>query len=208
VCPRCQTTATLGHSLRTPLRAANQPAGQRVGGHAVTVGLDAVDEGVLVTLDPLLEPPAPAREVIDHLGSVNPHVLQVDDNDVRTVARGKLAPVVQADHPRRVTRLPLEDELHWQLAVRTVAHPVLEERAREAAVADRADMRAAIAQTGQRIRVGQHRANRIQVALEVVRERLLEQAATVVTDDVVGQLLGRTTLAIARLRIESAWTGS
>ena len=61
-----------------------------------------------------------------------------------------------------------------------VAAPEREQRGREARVADRADVRAAVAEADDRVRVGEHLADRVEVAVGVVEERQVEERPPVV----------------------------
>ena len=72
-------------------------------------------------------------------------------------------------------RLPLHDERQVEPAVVAVARPQREQRRREARVADRADVRAAVAEPDDRVRVREHLADRVEVAVGVVEERQVEQ---------------------------------
>ena len=82
-------------------------------------------------------------------------------------------------------------------AAAAVPPPVREQRRREAAVADRADVGAAVAEAGHRVRVGEHLADRVEVAVDVVEDRDVEQRPPLVLEEqVVGHLDRRPPLAL------------
>ena len=120
------------------------------------VRLAAGDDRVLPPVGPLQEPPAACGEVVRDLGLVQPEVVEVDDVEIGAVPGGDDAPVEQPDGSRRVVAMALHEEREVDPVAVAVAAPVLEQRRREAAVADRPDVSAAVAQAWDGVRVGQH----------------------------------------------------
>ena len=67
-------------------------------------------------------------------------------------------------------------------AALTIAAPVREQRRREARVADRADVRTAVGETDHGVRMREHLARRVEVAVVVVQDREVEERAAVVDE--------------------------
>jgi hypothetical protein len=165
---------------RCGLGAADQAAGQCVGGDAVVVGLLAGDDRVAPAGRSLEQAPSVGREVVDDLGFVEAQVVEVDHVEVGPIARCDDTTIEQADRAGGVATVALHEERQRDPVVVAVASPVGEQRRREAAVADRADVRAAVGQSGHRVRVGQHLVAAVEVAVDVVEERQVEQPVSVV----------------------------
>ena len=133
-----------------------------------------------VAVGGLHEPLAAGREVVAHLGAVRGQPFEVDDVHVGAVAGREHAAVEQADRARGRAGVALHEERQRQPTVIAVAAPEREQRRREARVADRADVRAAVGEPDDGVRMGQHLADRVEVAVAVVEERDVEQRAAVV----------------------------
>ncbi|OWK28910.1 hypothetical protein SPDO_27460 [Sphingomonas dokdonensis] len=88
-------------------------------------------------------------EVVDHVGLAEFELVEIDDVDVGEVTGGEQAAVREPDGERGVAGLLLHrvGEIE-QGATGAVAAPVGEHEGRQADVADRADMCAAIRQAG------------------------------------------------------------
>ena len=101
------------------------------------------------------------------------------------------AAVEQPDRGGGVAALLADQVLEVEASGVPVAPPVGEQERREAGVADRAHVGAAVGEARDGVRVGEHLPNRLQVALGVVQERQVEQGvATALDHPVVGPGLG------------------
>ena len=169
--------------IQSPFRPA--PAGRRAragregaGGLAVGVGLLAGHERVAVAVDVLQQALAAGGEVELEARRVQAQGLEVDDVDVGPVAGREHAAVVAG---RRCGPCPgtgrctTNGEVEL-LAPGAVAAPVGEQGGGEAGVADRADVGAAVGEAGHRVRVGQHLAGGVEVAVGVVEDRACRAA--------------------------------
>ena len=90
------------------------------------------------------------------------------------------AAVEQADRLGRRPGLLVHEQLDRQAAVRAVAAPPLQQRRREADVADRADVGAAVGQPDDRRRVGELLADGVERAVDVVQRRQVQHRPAVV----------------------------
>ena len=121
----------------------------------------------------------------------------VDDVDVGLVAGRDHAAVVEADRQRGLARLRRHHERDREFfAAAAVAGPVRQQIGRKAGVADDAAMRAAVGQARHRIRIAQHFARGVEIAVGVIQERHIEHAAALVRQHrLVGQFFRLPALA-------------
>ena len=119
----------------------------------------------------------------------------VDDVEVGAIARGNDAAIVEANGASRVAGLLADHIGKVELgAARAVARPVGQQRCREAAVADHANVGPTVRQSGDGVGIGDHLVDGVQRAFGVVEERHIEHAASVVAEHLVeGDLFGRNT---------------
>ncbi len=144
-----------------------------------------------------------------HPRGVEREAIHVDDVDVRLLAHGELAAVGKADVARRLPRLHADEVLEGDAVVVAVASPMGHQEGRKARVADRADVGAPVAEPGHREGMGEHRVEVVEVVLDVVEEREVEERLSVLFQQrVVDGLesaptglhrLGRETLSRRRL---------
>ena len=159
------------------LGAPDETAGQRLGGLAVVVGLLAGDDRVPPAVGPLQQAPAAGRQVVDDLGLAESEAVEVDDVEIGAVPRGEHATVATVRRSRAVSR-------QWRCTrngsgIRSWSRSrpqCVQQRGREAAVADRADVGAAVAEARHGVRVDEHLVAAVESAVDVVEERQVEQA--------------------------------
>ena len=135
---------------RVGLSTPDQAPGQLVGGLAVVVRLPAGHDGVAPAGGALQQAAAAGRQVVHDRRLVEAEPIEVDDVEVGAIAGGDDAPVVQTDGAGGVATVTLHEERQRDQVVVTVATPVGEQRGREAAVADRADVCATVAEARER----------------------------------------------------------
>ena len=146
------------------------------------------DDGRLVPVGPLHQPPPARGQVVGHLRRAQRQPLQVDHVDVALEPRGEQAAVVQAEELRGQPGLPAHDVLERQRrSARAALHPVRQHEGGHTAVADGAAVGAGVRQPEQRARVLVERAQQVEVAVGVVEEREVEHPAG--RQVVVGELL-------------------
>ena len=136
------------------LRAAHERARPGAGVDPVTSDHRARHDRGVVTVGGLHQPLAAGRQVVAHLGQVQPQPFEVDDVQIRLLAGRD-----DARGPRGRTYSPSRsssshDELERQPPARPVAYPMREHEARHAGVRRRRAMRTAVgaADDGQRMR--------------------------------------------------------
>src|SRR5262245_23629043 len=178
--------ARLEHSSR----AADEAAREIPGRLAVHEGDLARDHGRAVAGRALHEALPAGGQVEDDLGVTHAEGVPLDQVEIRPQARGYAAAVAETHERSRVRGLaphqPLEREL---LAARAVLPPVRDQEGWEAPVADESHVRSRVAETGHRVRVEQHLANRVEVPVAVVQDGPVEElSALVLEQQLVGKL--------------------
>src|SRR6266540_7365056 len=133
--------------LGTTSGAAHEPA--RAGARLASVahhGL-AADDRRGVAVGGLQEPSCTAREVVDHLGTMQDEAVEVDHVDVGLLTRLERAAVTEPVQRRGVYRHLADHHFQWDTrATPSVAHPVREHVRLDARVTDGTDVRAAVAE--------------------------------------------------------------
>ncbi len=164
---------------RRRLGAPDEPAGQRLGGLSVVVGLLAGDDRVPPPVGPLQQATAPGRQVVDDLGLAESEAVEVDHVQIGAVPRGEHATVQQSDGAGGVAAVALHEERQRDPVVVAITAPVLQQRRGEAPVADRADVGAAVAEARHGVRVDEHLVAAVEIAVDVVEERQVDEALAV-----------------------------
>ena len=105
----------------------------------------AVHQGGDITIRVLHEALPSGRQVFEHGRVQELEIVEVDDVDVGAASGFEQTSVRQSDEPRGVMRLHLNHPFKRNPAVLAVPRPMRHEERREARIADRADVRAAVA---------------------------------------------------------------
>ncbi len=114
---------------------------------------------------------------------MHPEVFEVDHVEVGLVAGGNDATIEQSDRLRGGAALLLHEPLRSEeLAAIAVAAPVRQQGGREARIADRADVRPTVAQSGNGVRMGQQLPRRVEVAVGEVEDRPVEECVPAVAE--------------------------
>ena len=129
---------------------------------------------------------------MDDLRLVEAEAVEVDHVEVGAVAGREHAAVRQSDGAGGVAAVALHEERERDPIVVPVAAPVLQQRCGEAPVADRADVGAAVAEARHGVRVDEHLVAAVEIAVDVVEERQVDEAFALVGEHhVEREFLGR-----------------
>lgn len=189
---KCKGLTGSARRLALRLRASNQPSGQRTGGRAVSMDHRATDDGRGISVCALHQTTPAAWQIVYDLGRVKPQPVEIDDVQVGLVARSDQAAIQQADRFRRAPAQRVNDPRQRQTCTAcAVSRPMREHEGRRAAVADRPAVRATIAEPEHGAGVLHHRQARIERAVNVVGDRVVQGVAAVAFEhQVIGQRLG------------------
>ena len=130
------------------MRAADEAAGEDAGWLAIAIGDLPVDDGGDIALRMLHQAPAAARKIARNEGAAKAHIEVVDEVDIGAIAGGEDTAIVQPDNAGGAPGHGFHDK--WEGQARptfAVADPMGEHESGIACVADRAHMRAAVAET-------------------------------------------------------------
>ena len=121
----------------------------------------------------------------------------IDDVDVGLIAGRDHAAIVEPDRKCGFARLRRHHKGDREFfAAGAVAGPVRQQIGRKTGVADDAAMRAAVAQSRHRMRVDQHLACGVEIAVDIIQERHIEHAAALIRQHrLIGEFLGLPSLA-------------
>ena len=114
-----------------------------------------------------------------HFGSPHPYRRLIDHVEIGPVAGRHNAAVEEADRLGGGTALAGHQERQVDPAPGAVPAPVGQQRGRKAGVRNCADVGAAVGKAGHGVRVGQHLADRVEVAGPVVHHRRVEERGAV-----------------------------
>ena len=169
-----------GRACRLSDRRGSDAAGRGAGELVVVDGLHAGHPGAHVAAGLLHQAPAAGGQVVRHARRLEREPVVVDQVQVGAHARGDDAAVAQAVQRRGLRGLAVHHVLERQLRpAGAVAGPVREHERGHAAVADRAAVRAAVAEAHACVRVPGDRLGERQVAVAVVEERRVDHAVAV-----------------------------